>query len=76
MRVRKRFAELQAMDEEENCVPWHIVDAAQSVEALQSDINKVVDETISRVADGAPLRKMFADGEYLLPQPDCFEDEN
>mmetsp|Transcript_2799 Transcript_2799/g.4231 ORF Transcript_2799/g.4231 Transcript_2799/m.4231 type:complete len:250 (+) Transcript_2799:67-816(+) len=67
LRVRKRFAELQAMDEGEKTVPWHIIDASQAIDDVQRDINKVVEETIKRVEGGAPLRKMFQDGKYLLP---------
>ncbi len=49
-------------------VPWHIVDAAQTVEDVQADINKIVAETIEKVSNGAPLRRMFEEGEYDLPQ--------
>lgn len=68
-RVRKRFEELQAMDETEKRIPWHIVNAAQSVEQVQADINKIVEATIQRVNNGAPLYKMFQEGMYQLPKP-------
>ncbi len=67
--MRQRFAELQAKDEEEQTVPWHIVNAAQSIEDVQADINKIVEDTLARVANGEPLNKMFQEGEYLLPPP-------
>jgi hypothetical protein len=67
--VRQRFAELQAKDEEEKTVPWHIVNAAQSIEDVQADINKIVEDTMTRMSNGAPLNKMFQEGEYLLPPP-------
>lgn len=67
MRVRQRFSELQVMDEEEKRVPWHVVDAAQSMDEVQAEINQIVQDTMQRVADGAPLNRMFQEGEYLLP---------
>lgn len=68
-RVRKRFEELQAMDEAEKRIPWHIVNAAQSVEEVQADINKIVESTLQNVNNGAPLYKMFQEGVYQLPEP-------
>lgn len=68
-RVRKKFEELQAIDDAGKRIPWHIVNAAQSVEEVQSDINKIVEATIQTVNDGAPLYKMFQEGEYQLPEP-------
>ena len=75
MRVRERFAELQATDEKENRVPWHIIDASRSIETVQDEINRVVEATIKRVEDGAPLYKMFEDGEYQLPSPSSIKKE-
>jgi hypothetical protein len=66
MRVRQRFAELQAMDEKDQTVPWHVINAAQSIEQVQLEINQIVHDTMKRVAEGAPLRKMFQEGEYVL----------
>lgn len=68
-RVRKRFEELQAMDEAGKRIPWHIVNAAQSVEQVQADINKIVESTMQSVNNGAPLYKMFQEGVYQLPKP-------
>lgn len=67
LRVRQRFAELQAIDEATQKIPWHIVDASQSIEDVQNQINTIVEETMERVKNGKPLYKMFDDGEYLLP---------
>lgn len=67
IRVRKRFAELQAMDEVEGRIPWNVIDASQSIDQVQKDINKVVEETLHRVNDGSPLCKMFQEGHYQLP---------
>lgn len=55
------------MDEKEQTVPWHVIDAAQSIEQVQAEINTIVHDTMQRVAQGAPLRKMFQEGEYILP---------
>jgi len=70
IRVRQRFLDLQWVDEEEKNFPWHIVDAAQSIDEVQADINKIVEDTIKRVSEEElPLSKMFQPGEYLLPTP-------
>lgn len=76
MRVRQRFAELQGMDEKEKTVPWHVVNAAQSIEEVQADINKIVDETLKRVAEGAPLKTMFQEGIYSLPPPSAKNEDD
>mmetsp|Transcript_5741 Transcript_5741/g.12495 ORF Transcript_5741/g.12495 Transcript_5741/m.12495 type:complete len:286 (-) Transcript_5741:1971-2828(-) len=69
IRVRQRFAELQAMDEKEGRVPWHIIDASKTVEEVTADIVNVVDATLKRVNEGAPLAKMWdASGTYDLPK--------
>lgn len=67
IRVRQRFSQLQAMDKQYNRVPWYIVDASKTVEQVQMDINGIASATMARVANGAPLYKMFEDGEYVLP---------
>lgn len=69
LRVKKQFAELQKMDEEDKRVHWYVVDAAQSIESVQRNINEVVDSTLQRVSQGAPLRTMFHNSEYVLPKP-------
>lgn len=48
-RVRKRFSELQEMDEADGTIPWYIVDAAQSIDDVQKDINAIVESTIEKV---------------------------
>ena len=48
-RVRTRFSELQEMDEADGTIPWYIVDAAQSIEDVQKDINTIVESTIEKV---------------------------
>ena len=57
------------MDEAEKRIPWHIVNAAQSVEEVQADINKIVESTLQNVNNGAPLYKMFQEGVFQLPEP-------
>lgn len=68
LRVRKRFAELQSIDEKDGRVPWHVVDASQSIEEVTTELVKIVEETVEKVKDGKPLRKMWEDGVYDLPQ--------
>ena len=57
------------MDEAEGRIPWNVVDASQSIDQVQQDINKIVEETLQRVNDGTPLCKMFQEGHYELPSP-------
>lgn len=47
--VRKRFSELQAMDDNDGNIPWYIVDAAQSIEDVQKEINAIVESTVKHV---------------------------
>jgi len=67
IRVRKRFAQLQEMDEKQGRVPWHIIDASKTVEEVTADIVSVVDATIKRVQEGKPLAKMWDEGDFVLP---------
>lgn len=69
IRVRQRFAELQALDEANGSVPWHIIDASKTIEEVQADIWSVVESTLKRVENGLPLYKMWEDGEYGFPAP-------
>mmetsp|Transcript_758 Transcript_758/g.1172 ORF Transcript_758/g.1172 Transcript_758/m.1172 type:complete len:235 (+) Transcript_758:106-810(+) len=66
IRVRERFGELQQMDEKDGRVPWHIVNAAQSIEEVQKDINKIVEDTVKSVAQGKPLFNMWKEGEHQV----------
>lgn len=69
IRVRKRFAELQALDEKQGRVPWHVVDASQSIEAVTKELVTIVNETVTRIGkETSPLRRMWEEGEYELPQ--------
>jgi thymidylate kinase len=55
-RVRQRFGELQAMDEMDSQVPWYVVNAAQSIEEVQQEINQIVESTIDKInAEEKPL---------------------
>lgn len=75
-RVRARFSELESIDRKASSsagkvrIPWHIVDASQSIEAVESDIQKIVNETIVSVSNGKPLYKMWEEGDFSLPDPD------
>jgi hypothetical protein len=48
-RVRRRFSQLQAMDEHDGQVPWYVVNAAQAVEEVQKEINEIVEKTVEKV---------------------------
>ncbi|KAL7483266.1 hypothetical protein ACHAW6_008913 [Cyclotella cf. meneghiniana] len=74
IRVRKRFAELQALDEKDGRVPWHIVDASQSIEDVTDELVRIVNETLERVdRESSPLKRMWEEGEYELPDLKAIE---
>jgi dTMP kinase len=66
IRVRQRFNELQ---ERGKRVPWHIVNAAQTMEKVHEDILKIVEDTVKDVHNDKPLEKLWTDGEYALMKP-------
>lgn len=60
VRVRQRFSQLQTQDEREGNVPWHIVNAAQSIEEVQAEINQIVERTVSQVnKEAKPLQVLW-----------------
>ena len=59
IRVRQRFAELQKQDEDAGQVPWHVVNAAQSIEEVQKEINNIVESTISKIDAESPLKQLW-----------------
>lgn len=71
MRVRKRFAELQSIDEKHGRVPWHVVDASRSIDEVKEELVRIVGETMERVqrGDGAPLSRMWGEGAYEVESP-------
>ena len=65
IRVRQRFRELQSIDEKQGRVPWHVVDASQSIDKVKDNIADIVTATIERVQkETAPLCRMWGEGEY------------
>ena len=75
MRVRKRFGELQAIDEKHGRVPWHVVDASQSIEEVTTKLVSIVSNTLERIdKESAPLHRMWGEGEYELPSPKDLKD--
>mmetsp|Transcript_12009 Transcript_12009/g.13774 ORF Transcript_12009/g.13774 Transcript_12009/m.13774 type:complete len:81 (-) Transcript_12009:109-351(-) len=55
-RVRQKFEELKIADE--GRIPWHIIDAAKSVEDVTSDITVILDKIVEEVAD-KPLEELW-----------------
>lgn len=68
LRVRQQFDALQKLDS--GRVPWHIVDAAQSVEQVHKELLRIVQETTEKVNNGRPLGKMWQDGFVSLSMKD------
>ena len=70
-RVRQRFTELQRQDEQEpdkqRQVPWHLVNAARSIEQVQEEINEIVLATLDQLeqqnqAEEPPTLKRMWEG--------------
>jgi len=60
VRVRQRFSELQDMDQRDDRIPWYIVNAAQSIEDVQKEINTIVENTIEKVqSEEKPLELLW-----------------
>jgi dTMP kinase len=60
-------ADEDVVEDEDNVearVPWHLVDAAQSVAAVESDIWAIVQATMDKVQAGKPVYKMWQEGTY------------
>lgn len=72
IRVKQRFSQLREMDDK---VPWHVVNAAQTVEQVQADILAIVETTLKQVQDGKPLPKLWMQGDYPLLQKTEEEEE-
>mmetsp|Transcript_24981 Transcript_24981/g.54878 ORF Transcript_24981/g.54878 Transcript_24981/m.54878 type:complete len:227 (-) Transcript_24981:371-1051(-) len=53
-RVRQRFSELQYKDEQDGRIPWYVVNAAQSIEDVQMEINTIVNKTVEKVQNEEP----------------------
>lgn len=61
-RVRQQFDKLQKQDETTGQVPWFVIDAAQTIDEVQNDINTVVEKTMKEVNDGGkPIQVMWED---------------
>lgn len=70
IRVRQRFAELQSIDENHGRVPWHVVDASQSIDEVKEKLVSIVNEILEKLRrEPAPLSRMWGEGEYELPTP-------
>lgn len=58
IKVREKFMALKASDEANGVVPWHTIDASQSIDEIKAIIQKITDETMER-AKNAEIKKMF-----------------
>jgi dTMP kinase len=64
VRVRQRFEELREADE--GRIPWYMIDASQSMEAVTENIVDVVQLVLEEVARGRQLQKLWTKGVYEL----------
>ena len=67
IRVREKFGQLQKLDGER--IPWKMINAAQPMDAVESDIWGIVSETVES-CNSKPLKKMWQEGEYVLGTAD------
>ena len=78
LRVRQRFAQLQAQDERLQTVPWHVVNAAQTIQEVQEEINTIVLKTVESVQQeqqqGKPMPTMW--NHVLVDTTSAEEKEN
>ena len=59
-RVRQRFSQLQAQDDREGKVPWYVVNAAQTIDEVQAEINAIVERTVKQVeTEQKPLELLW-----------------
>mmetsp|Transcript_25417 Transcript_25417/g.59079 ORF Transcript_25417/g.59079 Transcript_25417/m.59079 type:complete len:243 (-) Transcript_25417:839-1567(-) len=68
-RVRQRFDTLRIQDMKGQRVPWYVINAAQPVDKVHTEVLSVVDKTIERVQQGAPLLQLWKDETYDLNKP-------
>ena len=67
IRVRQQFEKLERLDKVNGRVPWYVVSAAQSIDAVQRDIWNIVLKTLARVKNGTgmTLGRLWDDGDYV-----------
>jgi len=59
------------------CFPPQPKDASKSIEEVHQELVSIVTNTIDRVqTESSPLQRMWADGEYELPEPNNEKEEN
>ena len=65
-RVRARFAELQRLDSKE-ATPWHVVNAAQTMDEVEGDVWKIVHSVLEAAVDKEqrPLGKLWENHETV-----------
>ena len=56
--VREQFLKLKAEDDAKGDLNWHVVNAAQSIEEVHSQIKQIVDKAMEDVAN-KPSKKLW-----------------
>lgn len=57
-KVRDQFMKLKEEDEVAGTLPWHVVDATQTIEQVQAQIATIVDGVMASVGD-KPSAKLW-----------------
>jgi hypothetical protein len=52
---------LEAQDKRIGQVPWHVINAARTIEEVQKDINIIVEKAVKDVQEGKELQKLWQD---------------
>lgn len=58
LKVRTKFMAMKAADEAKGLVPWHTIDASQSIEVIQQQIQRIADECMQN-ASGTEIKQLF-----------------
>lgn len=55
--VRQKFKEI--MGSEDGNVPWHVVDAARTIEEVEADVQRLALETVSKIGEDEPIKQLW-----------------
>ena len=57
-KVREQFMLLKSEDQASAAVPWHVVNAAQSIDEVHTEIKNIVDNVLASL-DDKPVGKLW-----------------
>ncbi len=63
LKVRERFMALKSEDESEGNIPWHVIDARQSIGDIHQQIKEIADKTVETVGD-KPISRLWLNKKF------------